>query len=410
MLTILCAISISIISLVNINCSDELIEISDEPADSLSYNLIWEKPIHEDLSPIDPFFLTTLENDLVLYERDVINTIPTRSELVSLDPSNGNKVWCWNDDMSIRSLGNIPVYYNDKLFISSIERYYSMSLSTGTTLWSISLEGEMFDELYNLFDLDNEALVGILRFGSPSFNNQIVTVDKSTGQLTELFEISHDNDGFSKRVAFAKPFIKSNGDSCLVMGIVKSKNSPFEMKSEITAYNLETNTFEWTVKDFDPFGGITGRNAAIIEDGRIYMQGINALICLNADTGEIIWHQTYPWNMQFSENFIVEGGKFISSTSEGMVVVLDKITGEELFAIDYGAYVYTINFFEDRLYFCNGKLMIVDPENGEIYHELETKNKNLDQAAFRNKVAIDTTNRVMFVQDGYYIQAIEIPD
>jgi len=75
---------------------------------------------------------------------------------------------------------------------------------------------------------------------------------------------------------------------------------------------------------------------------------------------------------------------------------------------DHGAAGDGITYYDGRIYYASEDLFIINHQTGEVIHKLRTKNGG--DSFFRNQVAIDEETKTMYVQDGYFIQAIKIPE
>ncbi len=391
-------------------CSEPFVPtMPKEPMDSIDYNLLWEVPINEDTTIVSEPFLTKLYQDQILVERDVLGLSPSRAELLSLDAASGDYLWYWNANETISSLANRPVFDDSNFFIAAGNNYHSLDLSSGGSNWSLDYSDSDGGNIYSFLNLDSDRLVGVVRYGiSEIYNNKIVFIDKNNGLINELFTVGLDNDGFTKSVEFVKPYKDSSNNQMLLIGIVKTKNSPFELKSSLINYNLDSNSTVWEVTEIND--AIMSTSIPIIENDHLYVLNFKGMTCFNINSGDVIWDKIYN-NIRFLGNHLITGSSVIFGSSTGNVIALDKNSGVELFNKSFGPNVSNINYFDNKLFFCNSKLRILSAETGDILHELESKNDNIgSNCFFNNRVAINEVDSIMYVQDNYFVQAIKIPN
>ncbi len=71
-----------------------------------------------------------------------------------------------------------------------------------------------------------------------------------------------------------------------------------------------------------------------------------------------------------------------------------------------------MRLYGDRIYYANSGLYIVDARTGEmLYEDLESPNKEAYPGAeFKNTVAVDLEQKIMYATDGYFVMAMELPE
>ena len=126
------------------------------------------------------------------------------------------------------------------------------------------------------------------------------------------------------------------------------------------------------------------RSTPTLEEDRIYIiSGIGELVCLNAETGDIIWkinvdkdYQTEWHDWGVAESPLIVDNKVICSAAGSLTtfVAFDKMTGEEIWKTPstsgQRSYVSPVlTEFNNKEYILGASasdLFILDPENGEI--------------------------------------------
>ena len=66
-----------------------------------------------------------------------------------------------------------------------------------------------------------------------------------------------------------------------------------------------------------------------------------------------------------------------------------------------------LRIYEDRIYFGNDKLYIVDASNGELLYKLKSPHP---EGSFRNAIAVDLPSKRMYTTDGIYMMCMELPE
>src|SRR5690606_3021053 len=88
-----------------------------------------------------------------------------------------------------------------------------------------------------------------------------------------------------------------------------------------------------------------GYSGFVAHGDRVYTQAQNlggqSVLCLNADTGETIWHHHYDWPHEPAGVYpgprstpTYHDGKLLFATPAGMIACLDAVTGDRLWAAD----------------------------------------------------------------------------
>ncbi len=392
-----------------IGCSNSVIPILQEPTDSFKYELIWEQPINPDSSGVYSSLFTSFKNGKVLVERKVIGQIPERSDLLALNSESGKYEWNWNGDKKLLSLANPIILEENNIYQAVLDTYYSMNIDTGVPNWFFDYDENDFG-IYDFNFFTEDEIISIARNDvSTVTKNKIISINKATGERETLLDINHDNDGYFKAIRKVAPYTSSSGESMLIICLAKYKFSPWESIPIIMNYNLTQDSILWEIQNFEQNGSFSGYNHPIIEDDLVYFRGSRSFFCVDINTGDLKWEKRYP-SVSFGGNYMIIDDNVVLSTDDGEIILLNKTNGEEKYFIDFGPAVFSMNYFEGKLFFTNGKLMIVDLLSGEVLHEFETKNSDYNGSFFSNNVAINPLERIMYVLDFYFVQAIKIPE
>jgi len=402
---------ISIVTLCFIlSCQDNVpIEMPDpDPIDTLEYgyHLFWEIPLRKD-SISDAGILNVLKGNELYYSRtpEGLPFLPLDDELICLDKDTGEEMWSWYDENN-RAFSQ-PVVNENIISIENANSYYILDRLTGEILFQ-GYEPE--GDLRTLTESGLNSLIANIQYGnSPtSYKNKIVEISKETGQLDTILVREKDDD-FNHYLYHPQLILNENNDTILLYFYNRIIWNPAEIHGDFIKYNLSLDSLEWMLSDFSFTPGPGTVTAPIIIDDKIYVHTTRSIFCFNFQTGEEIWRQEYIHTNFTFTNFIINNNILNTISDEGHLIGIDIVTGEELYYNDYSALSKGLTYFEEKLFYVSEFIFIVDHKTGELLHKLETKNF-LRGDIFRNKIAIDEDNRVMFVQDDSFMQAIKIPD
>ncbi len=393
-----------------IACQDKQpIEIIDtDPMDNdtleIGYDLLWEIPLRED-SIYDIGIRTLLLEDELYITRTPkeFSYLSLEEEMLCLNRNTGETIWSWF--RADHRASTQPYIDEEIIAFENANNYYILDRLTGNEL----VAGEIAEgDLQTIRESGINSLVGVHFFGSgpTGFKNKVLEIDKQTGELDTLLVREKDDD---LQHYLTKPFLyfNENGDKILFYFYARRNWHTAELHTELVKQNLTQDTLEWVLENFAYEGTPGTITNPVIKDDRIYLHTVRSVYCLDLNSGEVIWKQEYLLTNFLFSNFIINDNILNTISDEGHLIGIDIETGEELYLRDYSGLSQGVHFFEDRLYYASGSIFIVDHKTGELIHEIVSKN---EYELFQNWIVINEEDRVMYAQDGKFLQAIRIPD
>jgi len=252
-------------------------------------------------------------------------------------------------------------------------------------------------KLNNLFSILLLAIVAVLathqksnsqisQFGGPNRNGVYPETGLLNSWPAEGPKLIHTITGIGE--GFASPAITQNG--IYIAGMVDSVGHVFHFDNE--------NQLKWKTeigREFT-FKYVGARGTPTIEDNRLYyVASMGDAVCLNATTGEKIWHlnifekfkgKFIKWG--YTESPLIYGEKiFFTPGGQGSnFVALNKMNGELIWASDidstFNSYCspVMINHNKKDLILVNTSycILLIDPENGKVIvkHPLNESSNN----------------------------------
>ena len=186
---------------------------------------------------------------------------------------------------------------------------------------------------------------------------------------------------------------------------------PNRKKVDLHCYNITQKRMEWEHLEVDQWGNSNIR-APLINGDYCYFVGLASAYCFNIHTGEKIWQYDHDVAWQLS-NYLIHEDNFIIKDDQSNLLAINKNSGQLRWKnTDASACCVTMRLYGDRIYYGNAGLYIVDARTGEmLYRDLQSPNKEeYPGAEFSNTVAVDLEERIMYVTDGYFVMAMELPE
>lgn len=396
--------------LLGFSCSEtpdlgETLDLTYQTKSTYGYDLIWETALHEDSSRIFFSHRNVLAEGLVFYGRDY-GAMPGSGfgdEMVALDKSTGQQKWTFHES-NWRTVYS-PLVIDGYAYYELLNRCVKLDLESGDPVW-ISDEAEA--NMRRLEDTDFGTLVTTVSYGGGfAYRNDIIEINKETGEIDVLKSLVSDDD-FYHYVDHPQLFYNEKGEKILLYLYERVIYTPSQRHIDLVRFNITKDSLEWKVSDFGYTFESGTETSPIIKDERLYVHLVRDILCFDLHTGELLWKNEYNFTNFDLTNFIINDGILNSISDEGHVVGIDIETGQQKYFFDNGAMGGGITYYDGRLFYASEDLFILNHQTGEVMHEIRTKNGG--GAFFRNKVVIDEETEIMYVQDGYFMQAIKIPE
>ncbi len=395
------------------------IDTSDTIKPQLPYDLLWQVP----LFPQDSQYSAVTGSFNTSYLKGKIFTSKKKgwnyNQIIVAIDTLGNRLWEWEDYIKPpKNISCNPYYSGNDMYITTGREVHAIDIESGTTIFQTRKEnypipsyiiGYTSGRLYHVWNADGA--------GIGNTKSSLMYYNKSNNEWEVEFTLV-SKDSFDVALYPPSSWINESGDTILVFFDKKYKtiNENWPLRVDLYSYNATADTVMWVAKHIDhsAFALPNVNNPPIIDGDRIYFFMHTIAYCFDRYTGEILWETKYvhaDGDGTGSCNYILAEDKLISVTGQGYVFAIDKNTGKLLYRNDYGGFVSYITYYDGRIYYTDGDLMIVDARSGNLLHEFRTHNYcKRTPGAFTNGVAINPEQGVMYVQDGFFLMCIKLPE
>jgi len=298
-------------------------------------------------------------------------------------------------------------YYQDKLWIYSGGDIMIIDLKSGSILKEFDFDNANFRVLsiedYLYFSTYNK------RWGDTTY---LLRLSLENYRLDTLDIMHPFEGGFSVSPTMPTLYIDpATRDSILVYGSrpVKGNRTRFD----IFAFNLKTRELEWVKTDLD----VQGTPYPLIIDGdMIIAPSALSVFALDVKTGDMIWkrddiHFTNRTGAAVAKKLLFLTNNFDDTYG------LNIRDGSTLWHNPEGGYPSS----PTSVYFYNGylwmntldqaysKIVKVDPLTGRIVKEFNSPNrKTLGIGSFKNGMALDPVNKLIYTSDAFFAMALKI--
>ncbi|MBU7019087.1 MAG: PQQ-binding-like beta-propeller repeat protein [Theionarchaea archaeon] len=281
---------------------------------------------------------------------------------------------------------------------------FSLDVKRGSLLWSV--QPDELDTLLWSFPAatDDRMYAGM--------SNKILCLDSDTGDVLWSHETANLN-------FMSSPVIINN---YVFVGGGEPGGSPFTASEKtIELYERALNqarrvlclhadtgeiVWEFYADDFTEF-------APAYFNDRIFVNAGRNVYCLNADTGALIWGKRITWTS--SSSLSLDGKRIFVGTFDG-VICLDIETGDLMwtFSSDRIHYLETPAVAHDKVYVggLNGVFYCLDACSGELVWEIETESRIISSAVIGDENVIFGTEEgtlyIVNAQSGEIIENHEL--
>lgn len=365
--------------------------------------IIWKQSLRINNATINRSINPIIFNDIIISS---YKTTGFGNEvLVAFDKENGERTWEWSDFNSGAAVQNFKgdeklYVHNDILLACSSQDDYAIDLNSGQTLWS-----SMIEHGSNNMSHFNELLFHTDRSGPywPSDSSRILMSNIQNGQWSEVFTM-HKEHGYEVSIDAPGVYIASNLDTLLLFQ-VQRYNYPSDQKVDLYCYNMTQDSVIWYKLDYTDYG-FRNRHIPIIDGDQMYISAKEKIHCVDILSGDFIW--TYTPSSSCMEDYQLYNGLFITFLGNGDLLALDKFSGSQVYLIEgLTGSPSTFSVYEDRLYYSDRYLFIMDVNTGEKLYTFQSPNGIY---SFYNPPAIDLENNRMFISDKKDLYCLQVPE
>lgn len=377
-----------------------------EPITEVNNNLIliWEDVLsnpNEDYESLNPI----LFGDLII--SSYYKPFSDSSEVIfSLNKSNGEEKWIWDDYIRegpqlIDGADRIHIKDN-MLFACSSQDNYAIELNNGQTIWATNIEDG--NPRTSIFE---DLLFHTITFGSAPYgdSSKIVISSVDQGDWKDVFKVNKTG-GFEVNLEPPAVFINQESDTLLVFQNRQINLSNYVERVDLYCYNLSLDSLIWFKEEFTSSGSSNVR-VPKVDGNLIYFEGKWDLFCIDIQSGDVIWNINL-YHTHLASNSLIYNDIIIINLDNGDLIAIDKFTGNTVWSnVGLSGCCTELRVYDDRLYFGNDKLFIVDPLNGQLLYEFRSPHPN---GSFSTAIAVDIENKKMYAADKYYLMCFELPE
>ena len=379
--------------------------------------VLWQVPLNPDTAECVSM-KPVLNNGNVLYS--LLFYIDGYEFLRMVDSKTGEPVWAWDPLWPGETISRGSRFAKDNLFVMTHwGPTYCVDMNTGQNLWANNVHvgnatgkaqlGRVGDFLYTEHS-DKQILDTASYF---------VRANIYDGKWDTLFVLKIE-DGYRPSLFPPDLWISPQGDSILIFQNRQWNFAASDGRIDLLAYNLNSRTFMWKVKDFDAVGN-SNTEPPLVYENKVYFQAEKNLYCFDAATGNQLWNWVVPlsWDNLMQANLLAAEGKiFVKPNNERSLYGLNPITGQVMVNIvDAGSGQGILSYHNGIIYYAsggNGKLCAIRPSTHEVIWNDESPNDKTPGKWSGNTVFDDVTISpelgCLFISDHYFLMAIKLPE
>jgi len=380
--------------------------------DNSFFEVIWQVPLVPDTT-----FRFTMTP--ILYRESIIHGIigfneQNPNQIFGINKLTGEKIWYWSDPLLDSQIPNVGLYQHDKyLALSGRQRVFVVDIENGEKVWN----SEYSSSNYRIKGIDENLYY---TFNSEGFDHDTAHLVRSSlheENWDTIFTLTKlDLNGYQPGFGMPTEWIKPNGDTILFF---QNRSFNFDINDgqiDFYAYNQTGDSVEWVNIDVT-VGGNSSIYPPVVNDNKVYFQGVFGIHCFDTFTGEELWlHKDLSYGYTNNPMLLVEEkDMLILSSGEGTIFGLNAQTGDVIWENKAGGGGSgDLVYFNGRIYTTGGtpsKLFAINVTNGNtIFAERSPNYKDVtSQVRFETDLVIDTDLRYMYLSDGFYFMCIKIP-
>ncbi len=368
--------------------------------------ILWERVLEDttsDVLSMSPL----LKDDVLLSSFQSIDTSLSET-IFAVNKNDGSLLWTWNDYVRPapqRVSGKDKQHIvNNSLLASSSQDNYAIDITTGSTIWATNIEdGNPRTSIF-----ENSIFHSITYATAPhGDSSKIIMADVANGNWQDVVSVSKI-DEFEVYLETPGVYINSNGDSLIIYQNRQLVIMPFAERVDLYCYNLTQDSILWMIPEATSSGS-SNVQPPIVEGDRVYFGGKWDFLCIDIPSGEIIWNHNFYWDFQGS-NYLIYNNLIITNLDNGDLIAINKNTGNQVWVNEGLSFCCTeLRIYDDRIYFGNNSLYIVNAINGELLYKYKSPHYKYG-GQFLNAIAVDLESNRMYTSDGKFLMCFELPD
>ena len=356
---------------------------------------------------------------------------------VALDVKTGEEIWSNREQLNRSEIINSPVKHGDFMYYTRTSSFLRINMVTGDLelkeLWPIETEFQS-----NFVVLDN----GEIYSAVSDFNNTVPPFDAwlkipIANIVSPPLEWKRFNNYFA---AENKGINQGSGPPVFYTDMAGHRNMIYQsnnrtadlintVNNTVTAYDLVEDRIKWTevVSDFNAFEA-----GVVIEEDRIYSIVDSSMVCLNAETGDLLWKadpRFFNETFTFGAGMHIVGDMIVAIGRNNKNVGVNKFTGQVVWNVNYdanhpqkgagGSQHFALDIYQGRIYYISGsgQLVSLRPQSGSVrvYHlpdrpVIEEYDIQLFEPSFKFNGMTISDDGIIYLSEGLRFLALEVPD
>jgi hypothetical protein len=372
------------------------------------YEILWRAPLVSD--PETEFSLSSnpafYGNSVAVTSQYTINGV--EEPLMFFDTTSGELTDMWSNyiDGTAGHQHESSNFLDEYLVLSTLRSIDCINLGTKQRQWATKIPGN------NAYNYIHNSYVYTSAFDPNNRKNAVIlrtTIENENWDTVYAFRSNNDYEPFFGAFGFGK---NSKGEDIMVWKNRASANG--ESKTDIFAFNLSQDTLMWVNTDFKVFGGVSKLQ---IGGDRVFGLVQEKAFCLDLITGQTMWTNDFQGIVQNPKLAIFDQGIFHLSPNH----LILKGNGDELVMLHRNnGSLFKLNnelprgfnrkstYFEGKLFFSSGALVIIDVLSGEVLNDPDLAERLFGR--INSEIVIDPNRRVMYFHNGYELFCVRLPE
>jgi len=330
--------------------------------------------------------------------------------LYAFDTKTGKLAWKWTQSGKYQEPGYNLVGKDNILILSDSDGILAFDIETQQLLWE-----HIHTEPINYLGLVGQLpIYGDYVYKNLSFNNFygpacMVRYHLGTGKEERLYTFPIEPDGKSPNLSPPAFWVSpDSGDTLMIVvnGRERVDLAPEESPTNLVAYNLSKRKIEWTLEEYTPWGTNTLYPPAVYNN-TVMVAGDWSVYGVDIITGTVKWRTQFPnllWlgNFTTTKHLLIENRLYINPAARD-VMCINAETGTIIWHNKNAASNCSPNMLynDDMLIigsFGLGSVVIMDGLDGNVIHS------ERGERTYYTDVLYDKATDMYFVQD--FAQAV----
>lgn len=374
---------------------------------------------------------------VLLHEDKVLFHTPELSGWVALEANTGDEIWSNRGVLNKAEIFDSPLQHEEFMYYMRTSSFLKINMDNGNLelkeLWpigpefqrnSLAIDGDI---IHSTVDEFNNAKPAFEDFLSISVD-EIVSPPLNWNRFNEY--VAAENEDIVRGSGSPVFYTDLNNRRNLIYASVNmTLNLQTNLFNTVTSYDFEADSIKWErrIPASGPFG-----SGILIEEDRIYALVDRTMLCLNAETGELIWKaekRFFDETFAFGAGMHIVGDKIVALGTNSRNIGVDKYTGVVKWFVHYdanhpdrlaaGSRQFAVDVYQDRIYYISGwgQLVSLNPNSGSVRRYylpdrpvIEEYGIQLFEPSFRLNGMTISDDGIVYLSEGLRFLALEVPD